>query len=416
MPAPDPLQTLARLYNLQTVYHDGLGELRKAPPEAILSVLKSLGAAVASMADVSSALRGRHQELWQRAIEPVTVAWQDQPRKIKLRLPVRLAQLPVSGEIVLENGERIEGQFDEMQIAQPLIKEVEGARYIARTLVRDAPLPLGYHRVHLRVGDLEIESSLFAAPYHAYVPPEPNAKRWGVFCPLYAVHSRRSWGAGDVSDLAELARWVGAMKGHAVATLPMLAAFLDEPFNPSPYAPVSRLYWNEFYLDVTKIPELAHCPAAQELLDSGEFRRELEAVRRQSLVDYRKVMALKRGVLEAMLDNFLPMNSPRAARVSRNLSQRSPACESTPPFAPKASANGKPGRIGRKQIATARWRQTATASALDRTIFTSNGSATSKRAGCKARAAITARRFILTFRSASIVTATMSGASAIYLP
>ncbi len=109
MPAPDSLQTLARLYNLQTVYHDGLGELRKAPPEAILRVLKSLGAAVESMPDVPEALRARHQELWQRAVEPVTVAWQDQPLKIKLRLPLRLAQLPVTGEIVLENGERIEG-------------------------------------------------------------------------------------------------------------------------------------------------------------------------------------------------------------------------------------------------------------------------------------------------------------------
>ena len=313
MPAPDPLQTLARLFNLQTLYHDGLGQLRNAPPEAILSVLKSLGAAIESRADVPSALQARRQELWQRAIEPVTVAWQDQPLRINLRLPVRLAQLPVTGEIVLENGERIEARFDEIKFALPIIKEVAGARYIARPLVRRAPLPLGYHQLHLRVGDLDLESYLFAAPYHAYAPPEPNAKRWGVFCPLYAIHSGQSWGAGDISDLAELARFVGEMGGQAVATLPMLAAFLDEPFNASPYAPVSRLYWNEFYLDVTKIPELAQCPAAQALLGSAEFRRQLEAARRQSLVDYRKVMALKRNVIEEMLDKFTPLSSVRRA-------------------------------------------------------------------------------------------------------
>ena len=34
-----------------------------------------------------------------------------------------------------------------------------------------------------------------------------------------------------------------------VSTLPLYAAFLDEPFDPSPYAPVSRLHWNEVYLD-----------------------------------------------------------------------------------------------------------------------------------------------------------------------
>ena len=341
MSVPDSLQTLARLYNLQTVYHDGLGELRKAPPEAILSVLKSLGAAVESMPDVANALRARHQELWQRTIEPVTVAWQDQPLKIKLRLPVGLAQLPVIGEIFLEGGERIEGQFDEIKITPPLIKKVEGALYIARTLVRRAPLPLGYHRVRLRIGGLDLESHLFAAPYHAYSYPESSARRWGVFCPVYALHSGRSWGAGDVSDLLELARFVGKMGGQAVSTLPMLAAFLDEPFNPSPYAPVSRLYWNEFYLDVSRIPELDQCPAAQALLDSEEFRREIEAARGQSLVDYRKVIVLKRKVIEAMLDGLLSMSSARRAAFENFVAAR-PGLRDYAAFRAKGERERKP--------------------------------------------------------------------------
>ena len=96
-----------------------------------------------------------------------------------------------------------------------------------------------------------------------------------------------------------------------MATLPLLANFLDEPFNPSPYAPVSRLFWNELYLDVPRIPEFADCPAAQTLVDSMEFCRDLETARRQSLIDYRKVMALKRRILEALLQSFLNGNSSR---------------------------------------------------------------------------------------------------------
>jgi 4-alpha-glucanotransferase len=306
MPAPDSLQSLARLYNLQTVYHDGLGELRKAPPEAVLSVLKSLGAPVESLADVPNALRTRHQALWQHGIEPVTVAWQGRPLKIKLRVPIRLAETPVGGEIILENRERVECNFEN---DQAFIKEVEGVRYVQRILVRRAPLPLGYHQLHLRIGDLQLESYLFTAPYGAYSPTEPNGKRWGVFCPLYALRSSHSWGAGDFSDLAGLARFIGELNGDTIATLPMLAGFLDEPFNPSPYAPVSRLFWNEFYLDVTKIPELGHCATAQAMLNSGEFRRELESVRTEPLVDYRKVMALKRKVIEELLDYFLSTSS-----------------------------------------------------------------------------------------------------------
>src|SRR5690348_15191716 len=92
MPVPELLKKLARLYNLQTVYRDGFGELRAAPPEAILAVLRSLDAPVQSMDDVPSALRERHQQLWQQAIEPVLVAWQGQPLRFTLRLPERLAE------------------------------------------------------------------------------------------------------------------------------------------------------------------------------------------------------------------------------------------------------------------------------------------------------------------------------------
>ena len=315
MAAPDSLQRLARLYNLQTAYKDGLGQSRHAPPEAILSVLKSLSAPVNSLEEVSGALRERRLALWQRGIEPITVAWQDQPFKIKLRLPLRLAQAQVAGEIVLEDGGQLAIACQDGQ-AQPLFKEVEGSGYVKRTVLVHTPIPLGYHRLHLRIDDLELTSNLFAAPYQAY-SPEPRVKGCGVFCPLYALNSTRTWGAGDFTDLGELAHFIGEMKGQAVATLPMLAGFLDEPFNPSPYAPVSRLFWNEFYLDVTRIPEFSACPAAQALVGSGEFRRELDAVRSQSKVDYRTVMALKRRILELLLESLLLEAPERRQRMER---------------------------------------------------------------------------------------------------
>jgi 4-alpha-glucanotransferase len=315
MAAPDTLQRLARLYNLQTAYKDGLGQPRQAPPEAILSVLKSLGAPVDSLEDVSGALRQRRLALWQRGVEPITVAWHDQPFKIKLRLPQRLAQAKIAGEIDLEDGGQLAIACEDGR-SQPLFKEVEGCGYVKRTVLVHTPISLGYHRLHLRLDDLELTSDLFAAPYQAY-SRERRVKPWGVFCPLYALNSTRSWGAGDFSDLAELAHFIGEWDGQALATLPMLAGFLDEPFNPSPYAPVSRLFWNEFYLEVTRIPEFSACPAAQALFGSDEFRRELDAVRSHSKVEYPTVMALKRRVLERLLELFLLETSDRRQRMER---------------------------------------------------------------------------------------------------
>jgi 4-alpha-glucanotransferase len=89
-----------------------------------------------------------------------------------------------------------------------------------------------------------------------------------------------------------------------VGTLPLLAAFLDEPCDPSPYAPASRLFWNEFYIDVTRVPELKTCAAARVLLESGDVQRELEALRSSPLIDYGRQMSLKRKVLEELARYF----------------------------------------------------------------------------------------------------------------
>ena len=305
------LHNLARLYDVQTVYRDGLGELREAPPEAILSALRSLGAPIETLKDVPNARRQQRQALWQCAIEPVIIAWQGDPLKVKVRLPDRLAETRPKYQIVLENGRRLAGEFRDEPSTSPQRREVEGARYIIRRLFIQKSIPLGYHRLHLQLDDLQLESYLFSAPLHTYAPADSSAKHWGVFCPLYALWSARSWGAGDFSDLATLVDFVGALNGGAVATLPMLASFLDEPFDPSPYSPVSRLFWNEFFLDVTKIPELSECSAARAMCNAVAFQDALASARSANLVDYRKVMTLKRKVLEALLRFLLGQASER---------------------------------------------------------------------------------------------------------
>src|SRR5690606_9400624 len=100
-------------------------------------------------------------------------------------------------------------------------------------------------------------------------PAGENDRLWGVFVPLYALHGQSSWGAGDFSDLRKLVDWVDEQEGDLVATLPLLASQWDFSDDPSPYSPTSRLFWNEFYLDPTAIPEFGECSAAQELVHSS---------------------------------------------------------------------------------------------------------------------------------------------------
>ena len=89
-----------------------------------------------------------------------------------------------------------------------------------------------------------------------------------------------------------------------MATLPLLATFLDEPFEPSPYVPASRLFWSECYIEIGAIPELAQSPAARALVDSAETRGAIEALRASPTADYRALMQLKERVLRELAREF----------------------------------------------------------------------------------------------------------------
>jgi 4-alpha-glucanotransferase len=102
-----------------------------------------------------------------------------------------------------------------------------------------------------------------------------------------------------------------------VSTLPFLAAFLDEPFDPSPYAPVSRLLWNELYVDPTRTPEWESSLDARKLAQSPQFTRDLDALRSSAHVDYRRLYARKREILKVLSDGVIKRPSTRRSELER---------------------------------------------------------------------------------------------------
>jgi 4-alpha-glucanotransferase len=152
-------------------------------------------------------------------------------------------------------------------------------------------LPHGYHVISVEARTGTFETFIIAAPRRAHTADD---REWGVFIPLYSVCSPLNWGIGDYTDLEHVARWTGSLGGGFVGTLPLLATFLDAPFDPSPYSPASRLFWNELFLDLTAIP------GWQSATESG-LVEELAACRAGEVVDYRRIAALKRRELERTL-------------------------------------------------------------------------------------------------------------------
>ena len=123
-------------------------------------------------------------------------------------------------------------------------------------------------RVRGRIGTLDGVVAPSAAP------AGDSAEDWrafGIFVPLFSLHSARSWGSGDLSDLDEFARFAAKEQASVISTLPLLAGFGPEPFEASPYLPVSRRFWHERWIDVERVPEYAWSPAAR-VLGSGPLR------------------------------------------------------------------------------------------------------------------------------------------------
>jgi len=249
------LHALAKAMGVATGYKDGLGRRVVVAPETLLRVCAAHGAPLASPADAAEALRAHRAARRGDGLPPVIVAWNGSFPPLKVR-----ARGPVRAELRLEHGT------------------------VAALDVRDgtvrAPLPLspGYHTLTIEVAgsrrsSTTATSTVIAAPVHAW-RRQGEHRSWGVGTHLAALRSARSRSLGDLRDLESLCRWLGAHGGDLVTALPLGPTFNGEWPEPSPYSPVSRLFWSELILDLGD----AHAPTpTPERLDVQRADAEVRA-------------------------------------------------------------------------------------------------------------------------------------------
>jgi 4-alpha-glucanotransferase len=259
-------------------------------------VLQALGVPVSAVGDAPAALASERVRRWEEVVPPCAVALDGAPARLALTLPSD-ADGDYHVELAIEGGEvrRLGGRIRDLGAAGPVV-DIGGRRKIVRTLELPVLEP-GYHSAHVDIGGGRWPCLVIAAPSLAYGAPGKAPRRWGVFAPTYALRSQTTRGAGDLGDLGELADWVSAQGGAIVGTLPLLAAFLDEPFEPSPYSPVSRLFWNELFVDLDRLAGEYACPQGRAALEG--VAAGAKALAAEPLVDYRGQAALVRSVLGA---------------------------------------------------------------------------------------------------------------------
>lgn len=252
--ADDVLAELAAAYGVATEFWDWRGQHVEIAPGTLLAVLAALGVDASTPQARADALRRRRDDAWRRLLPPYVVARSGEPQTVEVHVDHGAA---VDVWIVLEDG-TVHGalqQVDDWE--QP--REIDGRLVGEARFAVPPDLPTGYHEVHARSGGVQRRCELIVAPSWLGVPARLGARpTWGLAAQLYSVRSRRSWGIGDLVDLADLAVWAGAEHDAGfVLVNPLHAAEPVAPMEPSPYLPTTRRFVNPLYLRIERIPEYA---------------------------------------------------------------------------------------------------------------------------------------------------------------
>jgi 4-alpha-glucanotransferase len=135
--------------------------------------------------------------------------------------------------------------------------------------------------------------------YEADAALGPGGRAFGIWTNLYSLRSPSNLGFGHLGDLDALVRHAAA-EGAAFVGLNPLHAATHRPGRFCPYTPVSRLFRDPLYLDPERVPELASCREAREVLSSPEA----SALRAAARLDTAAVEALHDRVLAPLWAAF----------------------------------------------------------------------------------------------------------------
>ncbi|MER5934993.1 4-alpha-glucanotransferase [Streptomyces sp. NPDC002054] len=292
----DDLARLAALHGVAVSYQPAEDVTVRVPERTVREVLGLLGVAAGTPEGVRSSLARAEREAAARLLPPTLVHWADE------QVPAALAELPPGTRLLV----RPEGA------------EAERAW--------GPDLPCGVHRITAEAPDGRTgTATLIVAPDRA---PAAPGRSYGLLVQLYSLLSRRSWGMGDLGDLAELARWAGRTHGAGFLQVnPLHAAVPGTPTDPSPYRPSSRRFPDPVHLRIEDLPEYADCPDRDVLSRLRKQGAELsrQVLEKGALIDRDAVWALKRAALERLY--ALPRDPGREAEYARFRTAGGPALD-----------------------------------------------------------------------------------------
>ncbi|MEU3550082.1 4-alpha-glucanotransferase [Streptomyces longwoodensis] len=293
-PPGEELSRLAELHGVATSYSPSPDRTVPATATAVTRALAALGVDASTPQALRTALADRERHLRERLLPPTVVAWSGSPVPALTALPDG-TRLHVTTE---EGGTRT---------------SLDG-------------LPPGVHELTATAPDgRTVRSHLVVAPPRL---PSVPGRSHGLLVQLYSLLSSRSWGMGDLGDLAELTGWAGRDLGVGfVQVNPLHAAVPGTPTDPSPYRPSSRRFPDPVHLRVEDVPEYAYAEDQETLRSLRERAARLRAavLEKGELIDRDAVWDLKRQALELVAR--VPLGPGRHAAYRAFLAEQGQALE-----------------------------------------------------------------------------------------
>ncbi|MFE1246339.1 4-alpha-glucanotransferase [Streptomyces sp. NPDC058735] len=307
VPPSEDLSRLAALHGVSTSYSPSPDRTVAASATAVTLALAALGVDASTPGAVRAALAAREHDLGERLLPPTVVGWGANP-------PAALATLPEGTRLLIDTEQ-------------------------GETRASAGQLPPGVHRLTATAPDGR------TAHVHLVIAPDrlptPAGRSFGLLVQLYSLLSGRSWGMGDLGDLAELAGWAGRSLGAGfIQVNPLHAAVPGAPTDPSPYRPSSRRFPDPVHLRIEDVPEAAQVEDPERLRAlarrAGQLRDAVLA--KGALIDRDAVWELKREALELLGD--VPLGPGRRASYCDFLAAQGQALEDHATWCALAEVHG----------------------------------------------------------------------------
>jgi 4-alpha-glucanotransferase len=151
---------------------------------------------------------------------------------------------------------------------------------------------------------------LHGATIRLMTPSRTGSRRAGALIPLFSIPSSRSWGIGEIGDIASIVRWLAAAGIRILQLLPINEM---PPGETSPYSALSAMAIDPQFITLEDLDDFGEI-GGEEALEPA-LRTRLDAARFAPRIQYAEIRELKEIALRRCFAQF------RSVDIARNTSR-----------------------------------------------------------------------------------------------